>query len=234
MPIDSCGVTTRGLYPCVALLGVRASTKQRWSRQWALVAVCCIALLALLALLVGMRWHPLISADTHAVQSAHNLVVAHHWLERMSKAVTHIGAPPAVTLVTAVGAVAAATRRRWDLVVLLVGVRLAELGVNGVTKSLVDRPRPHLMAPVAHALGSSFPSGHAAGAAAVYGVVAVVLVRGTNRQVRMAVISAAAIVIAAVAASRVLLGVHYPSDVTAGILAGVASLAIVRTVIAAR
>jgi undecaprenyl-diphosphatase len=188
----------------------------------------------LLALLVGMRWHPLISADTHAVQSAHKLVVSHSWLERTSKAVTHIGAPPAVTLVTAVGAIAAATRRRWGLVVLLVGVRLAELGVNGVTKSLVNRPRPQLMDQVAHALGPSFPSGHAAGAAAVYGVVAVVLVRGTSRHVHVVVISAAAIVVAAVAASRVLLGVHYPSDVTAGILAGVASLAIVRTVIAAR
>jgi undecaprenyl-diphosphatase len=187
-----------------------------------------------LALLVGMRWHPLISADANAVQSAHNLVVAHHWLERLSHAVTHLGAPPVVTLVTVVGAVAAATCRRWGLVVLLVGVRLAELGVNGLTKVLVDRPRPHFMDAVAHALGPSFPSGHAAGAAAVYGVLAALLVRGTNRQVHVVVIGAAATVIAAVAASRVLLGVHYPSDVAAGILAGVVSLALVRTVISAR
>jgi undecaprenyl-diphosphatase len=207
---------------------------REWSRSWAVVALSCAVVVTTLALLVVCRWHPLISADTRAVNSAHATFLSHHWLQQVTKAVTHLGAPIVVTAIAVVAAVAAATRRRWDLVVLIAAVRLLELGANGLAKALVDRPRPQTTGPVVHAVGASFPSGHAAGAAAIYGLMALLLMRGERRGLRVVLIAAAVVVVVAVAASRVLLGVHYPSDVTAGVFLGLGSLAIVRTVLAAK
>ena len=87
-------------------------------------------------------------------------------------------------------------------------------------KGLVDRPRPQVEH-FAHVNGSSFPSGHATQAAAFW--FAVVLALWTAHAPRRAVIGVAVgatVIVAVVAASRVILGVHYPGDVVAGMLLG--------------
>jgi undecaprenyl-diphosphatase len=85
-------------------------------------------------------------------------------------------------------------------------------------KLLVGRPRPpveHLEAP----LHSSFPSGHATLATAVYLTLALLLAERTP-PARRALIAGACVLVAAIAVSRVYIGVHYPSDVAAGALLG--------------
>src|SRR5258705_8093108 len=108
-------------------------TGRQRSRGWALVCVGCVVALAILAVLVAVRWHPLVNLDAHADRSAQGLVRSHTWLERVSRDATQLGDPRVVDLLTIVAATAAATRRRWDLVVLVVAVRLIELGVNTAT-----------------------------------------------------------------------------------------------------
>ncbi len=209
-------------------------TGRQRSRAWAVVGAGCVLALTVLAVLVSLRWHPLTDLDAHADRSANNLVSSHHWLERISRDVTQIGDPRVINLLTVAGALAAATRRRWDLVALVVGVRVLEFAVNGLTKHFVSRPRPHLLDPITHAGGFSFPSGHAAGTAAVFAALAILFLRPGARWGNRAVVIAVAVVIGCVAATRVLLGVHYPSDVAAGILVGVGALAAVRSVLPAR
>jgi membrane-associated phospholipid phosphatase len=85
-------------------------------------------------------------------------------------------------------------------------------------KAIVDRARPVFDEPVATALGGSFPSGHALGSAAFYAMIAVVLAPRLSRAGLL--LTAAAAISVLVASSRVLLGVHFPSDVTAGLLIG--------------
>jgi membrane-associated phospholipid phosphatase len=85
-------------------------------------------------------------------------------------------------------------------------------------KALIQRPRP-LVPRLEHVTGSSFPSGHATESTAV--ALALVLLLGRRpRRERVAAALAATLLVAAIAASRVYLGVHYPTDVAAGIILG--------------
>jgi membrane-associated phospholipid phosphatase len=105
--------------------------------------------------------------------------------------------------------------RRWNaLIFMLVVVAGQNLIANGV-KLLVHRQRP-LVPHLVHATGWSFPSGHAAASAATYAALALLLGRGRLWPTKAWLGTAAAAVAVAVAASRVLLGVHWLTDVFAG------------------
>ena len=111
--------------------------------------------------------------------------------------------------------------RRVDAIVVAVALVGATLFTD-VVKELVARPRPpgpHL----APAGGYSFPSGHTLNSTATYGLVALYAWRSgmapTARRVAVAVLAAIPFL---VGLSRIALGVHYPSDVLGGWLAGMA------------
>ena len=75
--------------------------------------------------------------------------------------------------------------------------------------------------PVSHAPGYSFPSGHAANAAAAATVLVLLLWPVLGRVGRRIVLVTATVGVVVTALDRVYLGVHFPSDVVAGILFGV-------------
>jgi undecaprenyl-diphosphatase len=150
-------------------------------------------------------------------------------------ALTALGAvtfPGNAAVMATVGVLVLATllvRREW----LLAGAWTIGTVGNGlcvrILKLLFARARPvhdHALAEY----GYSFPSGHAAGALVVYGLLAWLVLLGLadlpGRR-RPAVAAAAAVLVACVATSRVLLQVHYLSDVLAGLLLGLAWLALV-------
>jgi undecaprenyl-diphosphatase len=94
-------------------------------------------------------------------------------------------------------------------------------GVNTGLKLWVGRPRPEIVPHLMEAGGASFPSGHSFNAAVVYIAVALAFATMSARSsVRYTIIGAALAMSALVAWSRVWLGVHFPSDVTAGWLGG--------------
>ncbi|MFO8024171.1 phosphatase PAP2 family protein [Thiohalophilus sp.] len=87
-------------------------------------------------------------------------------------------------------------------------------------KYVIARPRPEFITEVV-ALTPSFPSGHATSAMAVYGFIACILAtRVAGIRPRFEIIYWAAVLIALVGFSRMLLSVHYVSDVAAGFLVG--------------
>ncbi|WP_380674359.1 phosphatase PAP2 family protein [Salinigranum sp. GCM10025319] len=102
-------------------------------------------------------------------------------------------------------------RRR---VAFVLATAFCALGVTLALKSWFALPRP----PGALEPGYGFPSGHALGATVVWGTSALVLDLG-RRRVRLAL---AGVVVPAVAASRVVIGVHYLVDVVVGVLVGLA------------
>jgi undecaprenyl-diphosphatase len=116
------------------------------------------------------------------------------------------------------------TRSRWVIPFLIVVV-----GGNGILtttiKHVADRVRPTLN-PIAETLGPSFPSGHSSWSAAFFAAAALLLARHHGRHARIALSGLAAGLAVAIAASRVLLGVHWLTDVLAGLALGWAWFAV--------
>lgn len=92
---------------------------------------------------------------------------------------------------------------------------------NSAVKHLVGRERPEIVPHLMEAGGNSFPSGHSFSSAVVYiGMALAFAALSRRHSVRYTLIGAAMAVSLAVAWSRVMLGVHFPSDVVAGWLGG--------------
>jgi undecaprenyl-diphosphatase len=93
-------------------------------------------------------------------------------------------------------------------------------------KEIVGRARPALPDPVSTAPGLSFPSGHALGASIGCCLLLLITLRFLPRGGRVAAVIAAALIVGAVALARVVLGVHFVSDVLAGIALGIGWVAV--------
>jgi len=125
-----------------------------------------------------------------------------------------------------IAATAAHPRMRTHALRLVTTLALVATSVFAL-KALFGRVRPCASLADVHALvfaaptDPSFPSGHAAGAFAVAAYVAL------ETRVHAAVKLSVFVVSAGIALSRVVLGVHYPSDVVAGALLGVVTATIV-------
>ncbi|HEY2428922.1 MAG TPA: phosphatase PAP2 family protein, partial [Acidimicrobiales bacterium] len=129
------------------------------------------------------------------------------------------GAALIVPIATIVGAVEARRRGSWRPVGFLAAVVAGEVLLADGFKAVVGRARPDVLRLTGFS-GPSFPSGHATAAAAVFAACAVVLGRGRSRGAG-AVLAAAAVGAAVlIAATRVMLGVHWLTDVVAGLCLG--------------
>ena len=139
----------------------------------------------------------------------------------------HTGSPPVIVGIALLGAVVGFFWRKvrgaaWTLPIAVVGAGVIIQGI----KLFVQRPRPqavpHLFQPLLHETGYSFPSGHSLIAMVVYGLLGYfVLHLFRNRLARLIVRIVTVLVVFSIGASRVYVGVHYPTDVLAGWTAGV-------------
>lgn len=139
---------------------------------------------------------------------------------RVLELITHLGARP-VVLAALFAAAWYDYRRRHnpEVFAFVAVVGLGEMLLGNGLKLLVARERPDILRLV-DAGGFSFPSGHTSAAAAAWVAVALVLGRNRPRRVRALLSGAAVFVAAAVATSRALLGVHWFTDVLAGLALG--------------
>jgi membrane-associated phospholipid phosphatase len=140
------------------------------------------------------------------------------------EAVSALGWPPVLWAVALVSVGWAWLRGARRLAVFLVATTAGAAVLSTVLKVLVDRPRPDVDHPVIEAFGGSFPSGHALGSTVVYGAVVLAFLPLVPRAWRHTVVALTAVAVVAVGASRLLLGVHFLSDVVAGHVLGVAWL----------
>ena len=131
--------------------------------------------------------------------------------------VTALGSVPILTLaVLVVVGLLLALRRRVTALLIAVATASAGLMVE-LLKREVGRARPTIVPHLVDASGLSFPSGHSAGSAAVYLTLAALATQVVEGEaVRRYLLAVAVLLVGAIGASRVYLGVHWPSDVLAG------------------
>ncbi|MFC1642828.1 phosphatase PAP2 family protein [Myxococcota bacterium] len=141
-------------------------------------------------------------------------------------ALTALGEGAFLTLVVLGGSLVLRRSGSGEVALLLSSGILAA-AVTHAIKFAVARPRPQLVERVVEAAGYAFPSGHTFGAAAVYLALAVGLGRRCLRW-RIQLVALAWLVVIGVGASRVYLGVHYPTDVIAGWLLGAATVTLLQ------
>lgn len=145
------------------------------------------------------------------------------WISKAMVEVTMLGTGVVVAMIIAVSALFLWLYDYKQSATLLLFTTLGGLLLNSVLKAGFDRPRPQFFEWGTHAMTSSFPSGHAMSAAIVYPTVAYLATRlQKTHKARFATMFAAAILVVLISLSRVYLGVHYPSDVLAGVIVGLA------------
>lgn len=137
-----------------------------------------------------------------------------------------------ISLWTSVFALYLASKKSWYWLLALVTAVPGGMLLNVAMKLVFHRTRPSFDNPLITLASYSFPSGHAAGTTLFYGMLAAYLVARTPPwSIRLLIVLCAALLIAAVAFSRVYLGVHYFSDVLAGCAEAVAWLAVCLTAV---
>lgn len=130
---------------------------------------------------------------------------------------TRAGNPKWTSLVMIVTTVISIIIKKYDVTAFIVlNVGVFGLGVMALLKIIFERARPALLQLVpAH--GPSFPSGHSMNAILLYGSIIILLhYYMEKRPIRLVLIWFFAILIIIIPISRVYLGVHYLSDILAG------------------
>jgi undecaprenyl-diphosphatase len=139
---------------------------------------------------------------------------------------TRLGDPATLGVLGVVVGTALLLRRH---VGLMLGWAVA-LGGNGLLnpalKQLFARMRPLHAAEGTSAMGFSFPSGHSSGAVVAFGMLAYLGLRLLPPRWHLPVLLAAVLLAFSVGVSRIILRVHYASDVAAGFASGTAWLAV--------
>lgn len=143
------------------------------------------------------------------------------WLENVALDLTGLGSGAVlITIVLAVLGQLALERRRALLVETVVATTGGWLLGAGL-KALFGRQRPTVVPALQHVTSASFPSGHSMLSAIVYLTLGVMLARATaDRALRAYYLVVAMVLTFVVGSTRVYLGVHYPTDVIGGWLAG--------------
>jgi membrane-associated phospholipid phosphatase len=208
--------------------GAPDAAEQARFGAWAVLAGVAIGLLAvpfgLLLLMVQSEWAPLRRIDDGAREGLHDVAVGDPGLVTALKVVSTVGS--AVVYVPLFALLAAWLVRRGlaRLAVFVVVTTLGSWLLNSLVKLAVNRARPVLPDPVAHAGGMSFPSGHAQSATVTVAVLLLVFLPTLRRQPgrRRLAVGAALAWVLVVAFARVGLGVHFVSDVLAGAVLGAA------------
>ncbi|MFN3889703.1 MAG: phosphatase PAP2 family protein [Beijerinckiaceae bacterium] len=191
----------------------------------AIAALCAMAFIRIAAYVAGESPGEF---DVHVITALRNPAdlsdpVGPAWLEEAMRDLTALGG----TVVLVIMSVAAfaylfMTGKRHAAYMLAASV-LGAMALSQGMKLGFSRPRPDLVPHGARVYTMSFPSGHAMMSAAVYLTLAALLARTQEQtRVKVFIICVAAAITLLVGASRVYLGVHWPTDVIAGWAGGAA------------
>lgn len=187
------------------------------------LAVVLLAVPFTVLLLQVISDGPLVDVDTDVAQNLHRAVRDKPLLVDVLQAVSWVGTGPWLWVVV-IAAVVFWSRRTPRLAVFLILTTTLGALMNTAVKELVGRARPAFDEPLSHALGKSFPSGHAMSSTVCYGALLLVFLPLVAVRLRRVAILATILLVAAIGFTRLALGVHYVTDVLGGFVLGLAWL----------
>ncbi|MFE9927907.1 phosphatase PAP2 family protein [Streptomyces sp. NPDC005533] len=171
--------------------------------------------------LVESRWPPLYRLDRDTAERLHRAALEDPGrVEVLGFLTDVVWDPVTMRLLVAALVVWLLKRRAWRLAAWAAVTTTAGALLGFLTKNAVERARPHLPDPVAHAPGFSFPSGHAMTAMVSCAVLLLVLLPLVPPAWRPLPWALAVTSVLGVGYTRVALGVHWVSDVVGGWLLG--------------
>ncbi len=139
------------------------------------------------------------------------------WLAETARDITALGSTVVVVLVLAIGVGYLWLTRRRPVALMLIAAVGGGQVLSSVVKWLVARPRPDVVPHLAEVSTASFPSGHSTLSAVAYLTIAALLAQAHGeRRVRIFIMAVALALTVLIGISRLMLGVHWPSDVVAG------------------
>ena len=143
------------------------------------------------------------------------------WLRSGALDITALGSPTVLGLVTLTICGFLLLQRMARTAAFVFVATTGGWALNSVLKDLFQRPRPEVVPHLREVMSLSFPSGHAMTSAAVYLTLGALSMRLVDRRIAKFYCMAVAMGVSVlVGVSRVFLGVHYPTDVLAGWIAG--------------
>ncbi|MFJ4715180.1 phosphatase PAP2 family protein [Streptomyces sp. NPDC088785] len=189
----------------------------------AAVAAIAAAPFALVAVLVERQWRPLHRVDVDAARQLHAVATDHPgWTGTLRFLSDWVWDPLTLRLAVLAVTVWLLYRRAWRLAAWSATTAVVGGLIGLWVKLLVERARPSLEDPVAHAPGYSFPSGHAMTAATSCAILLLVALSLVPRRARPVCWALAVLSVVGVGFTRVALGVHWFSDIVGGWLLGAA------------
>lgn len=181
--------------------------------MWSVAVFFGLVVFGILLAFVRTRVSFVQTFDHSVAGHLNQFAVRHHGAVRAGEWVSTIGAPRTFYVLAAVLTVISVLRRAYRLAIWA-GVTMAGAALLDVLlKNAVSRARPHFDHAVALAPGNSFPSGHALESFVGCGILLLATLPAMSVAWRRVALVAAVVVVVAVGFSRVLLGVHYVSDV---------------------
>ncbi len=218
-------VLARRFQPQLSFLWDRVTPGGTFGLEFtSLMATFAVAVFVLVAYTVIINGDPgPTPGDVTAMEIAEKLRTT--WLVDLAKMVTALGSAAFCLPLAAIAAAILAARRRWaELGVLVAGMAIVIVGVHEI-KDAVDRPRPG--EGLVSVSGSSFPSAHAAYSTFYVWLAVTIVMRLRVGMARGALLVVGGIALSAlIGLSRVYLGVHYMSDVSAGWALGAAAFSL--------
>jgi len=185
-------------------------------RRFLFLSFLATTLFAVLALLVEAGSF-IVGLDNRIVTALHEFTAGRPAVRNFFVFVTDLGAGRPLWAVGTAAVLLIALRQSWFRTLAWTAGLLVSSQVTSLLKDEFRRVRP----PMADIGGFSFPSGHAFGSAATYGLLALAVLWAFHPyRWRWVVAVALWVWIGLVALSRPMLGVHYPSDVLAGVSLG--------------
>jgi len=145
------------------------------------------------------------------------------WFELAVSDITSLGGFAVLALITLIAVGYLGVLRKWAEAGMLLFATIGGTAISEGLKAQIGRARPDLVAHVVETTSMSFPSGHAMLSAVTYLSIGALLAHTqASGRLRGYILGAAILLTLLIGASRVYLGVHWPTDVLAGWCLGAA------------